>query len=69
MVWPLYPLLTCARWRRSVPVFESLTTQRAEGSITYPSQHDGEVAHAVVVGVVLSMAKKSLVIRQLCYFW
>jgi hypothetical protein len=57
VVWPLYLLLTCARWRRSVPVFESLTTQRAEGSIIYPSQPDGEVANAVVVGAVMSMAK------------
>jgi hypothetical protein len=30
---------------------------KAEGSVTYLSLPDGEVAHAVVVGAVLSMAK------------
>jgi hypothetical protein len=54
-------LFTYAWWRRLVPVFASLTTQRAEaraeGSVTYPSLPDGEVAHVIVVGAVLSMAK------------
>jgi hypothetical protein len=65
-------LLTYAWWRRLVPVFASLTTQRvearAEGSVTYPSLPDGEVAHVVVVGVVLSMAKSPWVICQLPRF-
>jgi hypothetical protein len=41
---------------------------RAEGLVTYPSLPDREVAHAIVVGAVLSMAKSPYVIRQLRCF-
>jgi hypothetical protein len=33
---------------------------RAEGSVTYLSPPDKEVGHAIVVSVLLSMAKKTL---------
>jgi hypothetical protein len=50
-----------------MPIGDVWFLQRAEtgakGSATYPSLPDREVAHAVVVGAVLNMAKRPWVIR------
>jgi hypothetical protein len=42
---------------------------RAKGSVMYPSLPDKEVAHAIVVDTVMSMAKSPWVIRQLYSLW